>query len=78
MLIFILLRRIKISRDWRRPLAVGLLGSLVVFLVHGAVDVPSYSPLSAIIFWGLFGLMAATSVAGDCDAPGPMKEPLDD
>ena len=64
-LLFALIRRIRQSHDWRRPLAIGLLGSLTVFLVHGIVDVPSYSPLSAIVIWGLFGFMMAVAMAGD-------------
>ncbi len=65
LLFFVLLRRIHRSDDWRQPLAIGLLGSLTVFLVHGIVDVPSYSPLSAIVIWGLFGVMMAVGMAGD-------------
>jgi uncharacterized protein involved in response to NO len=64
-LLFALIRRIRQSHDWRQPLAIGLLGSLTVFLVHGIVDVPSYSPLSAIVIWGLFGFMMAVAMAGD-------------
>ncbi len=64
-LFFVLLRRVRLARDWRQALAIGLLGSLTVFLVHGIVDVPSYSPLSAIVFWGMFGMMMAVGMAGD-------------
>jgi O-antigen ligase len=55
----VLIRQMRGAHDWRRPLAVGLLGSLAVFLIHGVVDVPNYSPLSAIVIWGLFGVMMA-------------------
>lgn len=41
------------------PLALGLIGSLITFMVHGLLDVITSSPLVAIIVWGLFGLMAA-------------------
>jgi putative inorganic carbon (HCO3(-)) transporter len=61
-LFFVLLRRVRLAVGWRRSLAVGLLGSLVVFLVHGLVDVPTYSPISAIVFWGMFGLMMAVGM----------------
>jgi O-antigen ligase len=64
-LFFVLLRRIHLARDWRQVLSIGLLGSLTVFLTHGIVDVPSYSPLSAIVFWGLFGVMMAVGLSGD-------------
>lgn len=46
---------------WRRPLALGLLGSLLVFAVHGLVDAPLASPKLAVLFFGLLGLMAAVS-----------------
>jgi len=64
-LFFVLLRRIHLTRDWRQVLSIGLLGSLTVFLTHGIVDVPIYSPLSAIVFWGLFGVMMAVGLSGD-------------
>ena len=64
-LLFVLIRQIRHGREEMRLVAVGLLGSLIVFLVHGIVDVPSYSPLSAIVIWGLFGLMMAVGMAGD-------------
>jgi O-antigen ligase len=64
-LFFVLLRRIHLARDWRQVLSIGLLGSLTVFLTHGIVDVPIYSPLSAIVFWGLFGVMMAVGLYGD-------------
>ena len=64
-LFFVLLRRIHLTRDWRQVLSIGLLGSLTVFLTHGIVDVPIYSPLSAVVFWGLFGVMMAVGLSGD-------------
>jgi O-antigen ligase len=64
-LFFVLLRRIHLARDWRQVLSIGLLGSLTVFLTHGIVDVPIYSPLSAVVFWGLFGVMMAVGLSGD-------------
>jgi len=64
-LLFVLARRVRRSDGWTRTLAIGLLGSLTVFLVHGIVDVPSYSPLSAIVIWGLFGMMMAVGLVGD-------------
>ncbi len=44
-------------------LALGLLGALVVFLVHGLFDVLTYATRAAIIIWALFGLMLATGLA---------------
>ncbi len=62
----VLIRRYRLAEeDWARMLAAGLLGAWVVYLVHGLVDVPLYSPLSAIVLWGLFGAMMAVGVHGD-------------
>jgi putative inorganic carbon (HCO3(-)) transporter len=46
---------------WRTTLALGLLGSLIVFAVHGLVDAPLASPKLTVLFFGLLGLMAAVS-----------------
>ena len=46
-----------------RTLALGLLGTLIVFLVHGLFEVITYAPRAAIIVWGLFGLMLAVSTS---------------
>ncbi len=64
-LLFVLIRRIQRRQNSMATLATGLLGSLTVLLVHGIVDVPTYSPLSAIVIWGLFGVMMAVGLAGD-------------
>ncbi len=64
-LLFILIRRVRRSQGRVHSLAAGLLGSMVIFLVHGIVDVPSYSPLSAIVIWGLFGMMMAVGLYED-------------
>ncbi len=44
-----------------RGLALGLLGSMVVFVVHGLVDAPMASPKLTALFFGLMGLMAAVA-----------------
>jgi putative inorganic carbon (HCO3(-)) transporter len=49
------------SPDWQRATAAGLLGSLIVFVVHGLVDAPLASPKLTVLFFGLLGLMAAMS-----------------
>jgi len=64
-LLFALIRRIRQAQNSMAPLAIGLLGSLTALLVHGIVDVPTYSPLSAIVIWGMFGLMMAVGVTDD-------------
>ena len=46
-----------------RPLALGLFGSLLVFLVHGLFEVITYAPRAAIVVWALFGLMLAVGTA---------------
>ena len=46
-----------------RTLALGLLGTLIVYLVHGLFEVITYAPRAAIIVWGLFGLMVAVSTS---------------
>ena len=50
-------------------LAIGLLGALVVFMVHGLLDaVTAVSAKTAVLVWALLGLMTATSrflTAGD-------------
>lgn len=47
-----------------RGLALGLLGSLIVFAVHGLVDAPLASPKLMVLFFGLMGLMAAVAASG--------------
>jgi putative inorganic carbon (HCO3(-)) transporter len=44
-------------------LALGLLGTLVVFLTHGLFEVITYATRAAIVVWGLFGLMVAVSTS---------------
>ncbi len=68
-LLFALIRRIRRAQSVMDTLAIGLLGSLTALLVHGIVDVPTYSPLSAIVIWGMFGLMMAVGMAGDRPLP---------
>ena len=65
----VLVRRYRAqTAPWSRTLALGLLGSWLVFVIHGLVDVPTYSPLSALVIWGLFGMMMAVGLAGDRSA----------
>lgn len=46
-----------------RVVALGLLGALIVYLVHGFFEVITYATRSAVVVWGLFGLMVAVSTA---------------
>lgn len=55
---------------WQRSAALGLLGSLLVFAVHGLVDAPLASPKLTVLFFGLLGLMAAVSSPDPGTRPG--------
>jgi putative inorganic carbon (HCO3(-)) transporter len=63
--IFVLLLRRALSppAGHYQVLALGLLGSLVVFLTHGLFDAVIASPQVALIVWGLLGLMVAVAMA---------------
>ena len=56
-----------------RGLALGLLGSLIVFAVHGLVDAPLASPKLMVLFFGLMGLMTAVAASG----ANPAKRPAE-
>jgi hypothetical protein len=56
--------------SWRQTLALGLLGSLIVFAVHGLVDAPLASPKLMVLFFGLLGLMAAVVAPGEARPAG--------
>lgn len=48
------------SRGQRwESLAVGLLGGMTAYLVHGLVDAIWHSPRSEIIIWAYWGLLTA-------------------
>lgn len=73
---FLLLRRQVRGRrgrpfDLPTLLALGLFGTLTVFLVHGMLEVVSYATRAAIIIWALFGLMMAVGLAPS-EESGPM------
>jgi O-antigen ligase len=44
------------GEPWARAMAVGLLGLVVAFLVHGVVDVPYFKNDQALAFWALLGV----------------------
>jgi putative inorganic carbon (HCO3(-)) transporter len=50
--------RLSRGRRWE-PLAIGLLGGLVAYLVHGLFDAIWHTPRSNIIIWGFFGVLTA-------------------
>jgi putative inorganic carbon (HCO3(-)) transporter len=41
------------------PLALGMLGTVVVFATHGVVETIPFSPKASLIIWALFGVAAA-------------------
>ena len=45
---------------WARAMAVGLLGLVVAFVVHGMVDVPYFKNDQALAFWALLGVQLAS------------------
>lgn len=62
-LAFLLLRRLRRPPfDAQYTLTLGLLGALIVYLVHGQFEVITYAPRAAVIVWSLFGLMSATAL----------------
>jgi O-antigen ligase len=51
------LRGLRIAESpWARAMAVGLLGVVVAFLLHGMVDVPYFKNDQALAFWALLGV----------------------
>ncbi len=61
---YILIRQFSTwGRHSHGPLALGLFGSLLVYLIHGQFEVITYAPRAAIFIWGLFGLMSAVGTA---------------
>lgn len=68
MLGFYLLLLILPLRRWHQgqsglaaSLSLGLFGMVIIYLVHGLVEVITYAPRGAIIVWGLFGLLVAVT-----------------
>jgi putative inorganic carbon (HCO3(-)) transporter len=65
-LLYLLLRRaLDRNAGYNQALALGLLGSLIIFLTHGLVDAIISSPQVTIVVWALLGLMAAVVRAED-------------
>ena len=75
LLIYMVIQAIRRSSvSMQRALAVGLLGSLVVYLVHGLVESITTYARAGIIVWGVMGVMAAlwlyTREAGERESSG--------
>jgi putative inorganic carbon (HCO3(-)) transporter len=68
------------GQPWE-PLAIGLLGGLAAYLVHGLVDMVWNTPRSNPILWACWGLLAAVwcwsrstrQPAGDAEENGPAE-----
>lgn len=56
---------------WQRPIAVGLLGALVVFVLHGQVDCSAWTLKPEIVFWALLGLIGGLEAANPRPALWP-------
>ncbi len=56
-----------LGRRADRRLALGLLGGLLVILVHGLIDTPFYSPLTALGLWTLFGFMMVVGLSASME-----------
>jgi len=63
-LAYLLVRRaLDQGAGYYQVLALGLLGTLLVFLTHGLFEAITYATRAAIVVWGLFGLMVAVSTS---------------
>lgn len=70
-LALLLLRRIqRPPNDGFHTLALGLLGSLIVYLIHGQFEVITYAARAAILVWLLWGVTAAIAL----HKPAPLRQ----
>ena len=53
-------RGLALGGPWPRAMAVGLLGLVVAFVVHGLVDAPYFKNDQALAFWALLGIQLAS------------------
>jgi putative inorganic carbon (HCO3(-)) transporter len=60
---WLLRRALDRQAGYNQALALGLLGSLIIFLTHGFFEVITFAPRAAIVVWGLFGLMVAVATS---------------
>jgi O-antigen ligase len=45
---------------WARAIAIGALGMVLAFFVHGMTDVPYFKNDQAVVFWALIGIQLGT------------------
>jgi O-antigen ligase len=74
-LLFLLLRRTFDHQNRSgQLLALGLLGTLITFMIHGFFEVVTYyASWAPGVVWGLFGLMVAVVVSSNLGCTVPMK-----
>ncbi len=73
-LFYFLLRQARNRRGGvYRTLAIGLLGSLITFQVHGLFEVQTFGPRPALIIWALFGLMMAVATSQPARSPAASR-----
>lgn len=58
----------RVDSPWSRAMAVGLLGMVVAFLVHGMVDVPYFKNDQSLAYWALLGIQLG-ALAGQSPRP---------
>lgn len=51
------------NANWQ--LSLGLLGSMLAFMLHGIVDAVIYFPRAALIIWAVFGYMVAVATSSE-------------
>ena len=49
-------RGLRLDQPWPRAMAVGLMGMVVAFLLHGMVDAPYFKNDLALAYWALLGV----------------------
>lgn len=55
-------RGLRLSQPWPRAMAVGLMGVVVAFLLHGMVDVPYFKNDLALAYWALLGIQLGSLI----------------
>jgi O-antigen ligase len=56
------IRGLRLEQSWPRIVAVGVIGVLVAFLIHGMVDVPYFKNDQALAYWALLGVQVGSLV----------------
>lgn len=56
------IRGLRVGQAWPRVVAVGLIGVLAAFLIHGMVDVPYFKNDQALAYWTLLGVQLGSLI----------------